>query len=91
MIFDVLFFPVTSIAWIGKQIHERTTTEMDDRDNLNKRLLSLQLAFDLGELDEEDFEVQEEALLLQIEALAAEEALEAKEALEAEEALEAVA
>jgi len=86
MIFDVLFFPVTGIAWIGKQIHERTTTEMDDRDNLNKRLLNLQLAFDLGELEEEDFEVQEEALLLQIEALAAEEASQPKRAMVAEEA-----
>jgi hypothetical protein len=30
----------------------------------------LQLAFDMGELSEEDFEEQEEALLLAIEAIA---------------------
>jgi hypothetical protein len=68
VIFDVLFFPVTSIAWIGKQIHERATAELDEKENLQKRLVALQLAFDLGEIAEEDFEREEEALLLAIEA-----------------------
>ncbi|MGJ3249648.1 MAG: gas vesicle protein GvpG, partial [Elainellaceae cyanobacterium] len=44
-------------------------TEIDDKENLNKRLLALQLAFDMGELSEEEFEIQEEELLLAIQAL----------------------
>jgi len=36
---------------------------------LQKQLLSLQLAFDLGEIPEEEFEAQEEELLLKIQAL----------------------
>jgi len=36
---------------------------------LQKQLLALQLAFDIGEISEEDFEIQEEELLLKIQAL----------------------
>jgi hypothetical protein len=70
MILRLLFAPVTGIAWIAEQIQERAEAELDNRENLHKRLLALQLAFDMGELSEEDFEEQEEALLLAIEAIA---------------------
>ena len=36
---------------------------------MQKQLLALQLAFDIGEISEEDFEIQEEELLLKIQAL----------------------
>jgi hypothetical protein len=36
---------------------------------LQKQLLALQLAFDIGEISEEEFEIQEEELLLKIQAL----------------------
>jgi len=48
---------------------ERASTELDETENLSKRLLSLQLAFDMGEIPEAEFEEQEEALLLAIQAL----------------------
>ncbi|MGJ3246201.1 MAG: gas vesicle protein GvpG [Elainellaceae cyanobacterium] len=61
--------PVTGLSWIGNKILEQANTEIDDKENLNKRLLALQLAFDMGELSEEEFEIQEEELLLAIQAL----------------------
>lgn len=61
--------PIEGITWIGEQILERAEAEVDDQENLNKRLLTLQLAFDMGEISEEDFEQQEEELLLAIQAL----------------------
>jgi hypothetical protein len=70
MLLRLLFAPVTGIAWIAEQVQERAEAELDNRENLHKRLLALQLAFDMGELSEEDFEEQEEALLLAIEAIA---------------------
>ena len=72
--------PIEGIMWIGEQIQERVDTELDDQENLQKHLLALQLAFDLGDISEEDFEVQEEELLLRIQALE-----DAREAAEQEE------
>ncbi len=91
MFFDLLTAPFTAplsgIAWIGEKILERASTELDETENLSKRLLSLQLAFDMGDIPEEEFEEQEEALLLAIQALDDEikaEEMEAEE-MEAEE------
>lgn len=73
MFLDLLVAPITAplsgLAWIGNKILEQATTELDDKENLNKRLLALQLAFDMGEISEEDFEEQEEELLLAIQAV----------------------
>ena len=73
MFFDLLISPITlpvnGIAWIGEKILERASAEVDDKENLSKRLLALQLAFDMGEISEEDFEEQEEALLLAMQAI----------------------
>lgn len=73
MILDLLIAPVTApisgIAWIGNKILEQASGELDDKENLQKQLLALQLAFDMGEIDEDVFEEQEEELLLAIQAL----------------------
>lgn len=73
MVLRLLFAPLTApldgVIWIGEQLLERAEAELDDRDNLNKRLLALQLAYDMGDISEEDFEEQEEELLQQIQAL----------------------
>lgn len=73
MFFDLLLAPITApmagLTWLGSQIQERVNAELDDKENLHKRLLALQLAFDMGDIPEEDFEAQEEALLLAIQAL----------------------
>lgn len=73
MVFGLLLSPLTApldgIVWIGEQLLERAEAELDDKENLSKRLLALQLAFDMGDIPEEEFEIQEEELLLQIQAL----------------------
>jgi hypothetical protein len=69
MVLRLLFAPVTGLSWIAEQIQERADAELDDKENLHKQLLALQLAFDMGEIPEDEFEAQEEALLLAIQAL----------------------
>lgn len=70
MVLRFLLLPITGplmgITWLGEKILEQASTEIDDKENLSKQLLTLQLAFDMGELSEEEFEIQEEALLLAI-------------------------
>ena len=73
--------PLNGVVWIAEKIKERTNTEFDAQENLHKQLLSLQLSFDIGEIGEEEFEVQEEEILLKIQALEEEARLE----LEAEQ------
>lgn len=73
MFLELLTFPVSAplggIIWLGDQLLERANAELDDEQNLQKQLLALQLAFDLGEISEEDFEIQEEELLQKIQDL----------------------
>ncbi|MBD2209404.1 gas vesicle protein GvpG [Nostoc linckia FACHB-104] len=93
MLGKILLFPVmgpiSGLMWIGEQIQERTDTEFDAQENLHKQLLSLQLSFDIGELSEEEFEEQEEELLLRIQALEEEKArLEAESAEDEEDEVE---
>ncbi|MBW4497020.1 MAG: gas vesicle protein GvpG [Oscillatoria princeps RMCB-10] len=77
MFLKLLTFPVSGplggIIWIGEQLLERASAELDDQQNFQKQLLALQLAFDIGDLSEEEFEIQEEELLLKIQALEEEE------------------
>ena len=71
--------PLDGIFWLGEQILERANAELDDKENLQKQLLALQLAFDIGDISEEDFEIQEEELLLEIQAMEEEEEEEEEE------------
>ncbi|MCL2937348.1 MAG: gas vesicle protein GvpG [Trichodesmium sp. St16_bin2-tuft] len=72
MLLRLLTLPITGplegITWLGKKMQEQVDTEVDGKENLSKKLLALQLALDMGEISEEDFEVQEEELLLAIQA-----------------------
>ncbi len=73
MFLDLLLAPVTvpinGMNWIAGKILEQAEPYLDQKENLKKQLLSLQLAFDMGEIEEEEFEAQEEELLLAIAAL----------------------
>ncbi|GEA25659.1 hypothetical protein MiAbW_00196 [Microcystis aeruginosa NIES-4325] len=78
MFLDLLLLPITGpiggLIWIGEKIQERANIEYDEAENLHKLLLSLQLSYDMGNISEEEFEIQEEELLLKIQALEEEEA-----------------
>jgi Gas vesicle protein G len=73
MFFDLLIAPITAplngISWIAEKLLEQAETELDATENLHKRLLALQLAFDMGDIAEDEFEIQEEELLCAIQAL----------------------
>lgn len=72
MFLDILLAPVmapmTGITWIAGKVLEQATTELNQKESLGKRLLALQMAFDMGEISEAEFEQQEEELLLAIQA-----------------------
>ncbi len=69
MIFDLLAAPLTGLTWIADQIHERVMDDFDPKTVLSKQLLQLQMAFDLGAMDEDTFDAKEEEILLALQAL----------------------
>jgi Gas vesicle protein G len=69
MIFDLLAAPLTGLTWIAEQVHDRVMEEIDQKTVLSRDLLNLQMAFDLGAIDEESFEIREEELLLALQAI----------------------
>ncbi|MBM0740956.1 gas vesicle protein GvpG [Phormidium sp. CLA17] len=79
MLFRLLFAPVTGITWIAGQLQERVDSELNVKENMQKQLLALQLAFDMGDVPEAEFDEQEEELLLAIQELEDLENLEQEE------------
>jgi len=73
MILRLLTFPLDSFIWVAEQVQERVLTELDDRENLQKRLTKLQIQFDIGEISEAEFTIQEEEILEKMEAAIAQE------------------
>lgn len=61
--------PFTGVTWIAEKILDQVEDSTDELEILQKRLLSLQLAFDMGDVPEAEFEAQEEELLLRIQEL----------------------
>lgn len=80
MVLRLLLSPITGpfegLIWLGEQILERVETDPDHLESLKKELLALQLAFDMGDIGEEEFERQEEELLIIIAELEAEQEAE---------------
>lgn len=64
MLFNLLAAPVTGLTWIAEQVHDRVMEEFNQKSVLSQQLLALQMAFDLGQIDEEVFDEKEEVLLL---------------------------
>jgi len=63
MIWQLLTAPLDGLVWIAEQIEERATEELEQQENLQKRLTTLQLKFDLGDISEQDFVAQEQEIL----------------------------
>ncbi len=69
MLFNLLAAPVTGLTWIAEQVHDRVMEEFDQKSVLSQQLLALQMAFDLGQIDEEVFDEKEEVLLLALQEI----------------------
>jgi hypothetical protein len=73
LLFAPVLGPIEGVAWIADKILEQADMPTNDAESLQKQLLTLQLSFDMGEISEADFVVQEEEILLALQALADEE------------------
>ncbi len=66
----MLLNPLSGLIWIAEQIQERAAAELDEKENLSKRLLSLQLALDMGDLSEDEYDERENEILSKMKEVA---------------------
>jgi hypothetical protein len=60
--------PARGVLWIGEQLQAEAERELDQPARLRRELAALQAAYERGELDQEEFERREDALLDELEA-----------------------
>jgi hypothetical protein len=60
---DILLAPCKFVTWIGRTIHDQAEAEITDESVIHDRLMDLQTRFELGEIGEEEFIRQENALM----------------------------
>ncbi|MGG6239088.1 gas vesicle protein GvpG [Nodosilinea sp. AN01ver1] len=73
LLFAPVLGPIEGVSWVANKMLEQADFATNDLESLQKQLLALQLAFDMGDVSEADFEAQEEELLLAIQAIEDEE------------------
>ncbi|WP_198806560.1 gas vesicle protein GvpG [Leptolyngbya sp. BL0902] len=73
LLFAPVLGPIEGVAWIADKVLEQADISTNDAESLQKQLLALQLSFDMGEIPEEEFMIQEEEILLALQALEDEE------------------
>ncbi len=66
----MLLNPLSGLIWIAEQIQERAAAELDEKENLSKRLLSLQLSLDMGDLSEDEYDEKENEILIKMKEVA---------------------
>jgi uncharacterized membrane protein len=57
------FFPIDAVLWIAEKIVEQAEKELYDEDKVRGQLMELELRYDLGEIDEEEYTRAESVLL----------------------------
>jgi gas vesicle protein GvpG len=67
---DILLFPVRSVLWIVREIHNAAQAERaNERESLTAQLSSLYMMLETGKISEVEFEAEEKALLDRLESL----------------------
>jgi hypothetical protein len=69
---DILFFPVSSLLWIFREIHNTALEEQaNESESITQQLRSLYMQLETGGITEEVFDLQEKVLLDRLDAIEA--------------------
>ncbi|MTH54772.1 gas vesicle protein GvpG [Bacillus mangrovi] len=63
MIHKLFTAPVNLVVKVGEKIKEEADKELYDIPTIQQKLIQLQMMYELGEVDEQAYKVQEEQLL----------------------------
>ena len=61
--------PLKGVTWIAGKILEQAQLQLPSEQTILRELTELQLQLDLGEIEEDEFELQEDLLLRQLNEL----------------------
>lgn len=61
--------PIKGVMWIGNKLKETAETEVTDESKVREELLGLQMRFEMGEINEEEYKKKEEKILERLEAI----------------------
>jgi hypothetical protein len=61
--------PVRGTIWIAERLVEEAERELGDERSIRRRLAEAELAYERGELDEQEYEALEDALLARLELI----------------------
>ncbi len=60
---DILLAPLKGVLFLAEKINEVIEKETSDEGTIKERLMSLQLKFEMDEIDEEEYDRREDELL----------------------------
>ena len=60
---DILLSPCKAITWIARTLYDQAEGEITNEPAIHERLLNLQTRLELGEISEEEYIGQENALM----------------------------
>jgi hypothetical protein len=63
LIDDILLAPLKGILFIAEKINEVIEKETSDEGSIKERLMTLQLKFEMDEINEEEYDKREDELL----------------------------
>lgn len=63
LIDDILLAPLKGLIWLGENINDIAEKELSDDGKIKEKLMELQMKFELGEIDENEYDSREKELL----------------------------
>jgi hypothetical protein len=77
---DVIFFPIRSLVWIFREIHQAAAADRaGEGEAITAKLSELYMMLETGQMTEAEFDAAEKALLDRLDALKAQDDSEAEE------------
>ncbi len=61
--------PIQGLTWIAEKVAEQAEHELYDEGALRGKLMELEIQFDMGEVNQEEFEAAEEELLARLKVI----------------------
>ena len=67
---DIMFFPVRSILWIVREVHQAAQQEIvGEAESITAELRDLYMMLETGKISEDEYDAREQALLARLEKL----------------------
>jgi len=69
LIDDIFLAPLNGVVWLGKKIDEIVEKELSDDGRIKEKLMELHLQFELDEISEKEYRLQEKELVERLDAI----------------------